>query len=106
MTPVPRGVHSTRQHEPIDQEPQEPLPPEEEIFGEPPPPERETVLEAEIEAQILNYFNGAEGLTHAARRILKIDKIRRGLQILDDQEAGLCDITYYASTRPESSDAR
>lgn len=104
MTPVPRGVHSTRQHEPIDQEPQEPLPPEEEIFGEPPPPERETVLEAEIEAIIVG--SSHDDIKHTARRILKIEKIRLALQMYDDHEAGLCDITYYTSTRPESSDAR
>jgi hypothetical protein len=55
-----------------------------EMLGPQPAPERPTMLEAEIEAAIVSHSDPKA----AARRILKIERIRQALFLLDQREAG------------------
>lgn len=66
-----------------------------------PDPSRPTMLEAEIEAVIMSHHDPKA----AARRILKVDRIRRALKLLDDIDSGAVELLCHGS-QLESSDAR
>lgn len=98
MTPIPRGIQSTRQHEP--------LPPEQEVFGEEGKPvkvDRNDRLEAEIVAVMAQLADRPVDLV--AARILQIPRIRDALKLMDDVDSGMVELITYGS-KPESSDAR
>ena len=100
---IPRGICSRAGHEPLpDAEHNHAVERQLAVRLSGPAPERQTVLEDEIEEII-----AARDPQAAARRILLIPRIARGLKLLDDVDSGAVELLCLGSgARPDSSDAR